>query len=109
MAKAGLIALVSTILLNRFAAAEPVRALNTDFPDPSLIQTRDGHYWAFATTGNGVNVQVAYSPDFSTWALLPGLDALPGPFPSWVNSASPATWAPDVIQRVSKSNEYPHK
>lgn len=40
--------------------------------------------YAFATTGNGVNVQVATSPDFVSWERLSGTDALPGPFPKIV-------------------------
>lgn len=88
-----------TPLLWSVISAEPVRVLDTDFPDPSLIYTK-GKYYAFATAGNGVNVQVAQSPDFVTWERLAGTDALPGPFPSWVESSSPNVWAPDVIQRV---------
>lgn len=76
--------------------AEPFLALNDNFPDPSLIQTSDGNYYAYGTTGNGVNAQVATSSDFTTWTLQSGVDALPGPFPSWVAS-SPSIWAPDVL------------
>lgn len=81
------------------AIAEPALAIDADFPDPSIIQIDSG-YWAFATEGNGVNAQVATSPDFSTWTRLSGVDALPGPFPSWVDSSSPAIWAPDVLVLV---------
>lgn len=81
------------------ASAAPVRVLDTDFPDPSVVYT-GSEYYAFGTTGNGVNAQVASSPDFNTWTLLDGTDALPGPFPSWVDS-SPGIWAPDVLQLVS--------
>lgn len=91
--------LASTALLGGFVAAESIRVIDADFPDPCIIQTDNGYY-AFATTGNGVNVQVASSQDFASWERLSGLDALPGPFPSWV-AESPAIWAPDVIQRVS--------
>lgn len=83
--------------------AEPIRALDIDFPDPCLIHTDQGYY-AFATNGNGINVRIASSTDFMSWDLLSGVDALPGPFPPWVAS-SPAVWAPDVIQRVSQ-DEY---
>lgn len=79
--------------------ANPEKVLDTNFPDPSVIKT-DAGYYAFATTGNGVNVQVARSEDFSSWDLLSGTDALPGPFPDWV-ATSPNTWAPDVVQSVS--------
>lgn len=99
MSSALFLALASTILLSGFVTAESTRVIDADFPDPCVIQTDDAYY-AFATTGNGVNVQVASSSDFASWELLSGTDAMPGPFPSWVAS-SPAIWAPDVIQRVS--------
>jgi beta-xylosidase len=83
------------------AASESSRVIDANFADPCVVQTSDGYY-AFATSGNGVNVQVASSSDFSTWNLMSGTDALPGPFPSWVAS-SPAIWAPDVIQRVRQN------
>jgi len=83
--------------LSVFAA--PVRVLNTDFPDPSLIRSDNGWY-SFATAGNGVQVQVATSSDFKTWELLKGHDAIPGPFPDWTKKDNPQVWAPDVIKRV---------
>jgi hypothetical protein len=91
------------LALSIHVLAEPIRVLDVDFPDPCLVQADYGYY-AFATNGNGVNVQVASSSDFMSWGRLDGVDALPGPFPSWVAS-SPAIWAPDVIQRVSQ-NQY---
>ncbi|KAJ5246338.1 hypothetical protein N7468_001321 [Penicillium chermesinum] len=92
-----LLSVASALLYTGLAAADAVRAIDSDFADPCLIQTSDGYY-AFATSGNNVNVQVASSSDFSSWDLMSGTDALPGPFPSWVAS-SPSVWAPDVIQR----------
>lgn len=94
----GVISYASMLALMGGAVAETFLALNTNFPDPSLLETSNGYY-AFATNGNGVNAQVASSPDFTTWTLLSGTDALPGPFPSWVDS-SPAIWAPDVLAMV---------
>ncbi|KAL3441296.1 putative arabinan-endo 1,5-alpha-L-arabinase [Aspergillus insuetus] len=79
------------------ALSEPVRVLDRDFPDPSIIQTNDGFY-SFATTSGGRNVQVAHSSDFDSWEFLDGHDALPGPFPEWV-ADEPMVWAPDVFQR----------
>ncbi len=41
----------------------PTRSLPVNFPDPLIITgpdgapTEDGHYWAYATNGNGANVQ----------------------------------------------------
>lgn len=91
------ISLLAASALSVFAA--PVRVLNVDFPDPSLIKTDDGWY-SFATAGNGVQVQVATSSDFKTWELLKGHDAIPGPFPDWTKKEGPEVWAPDVIKRV---------
>ncbi|THD00150.1 hypothetical protein EYZ11_000341 [Aspergillus tanneri] len=85
-----------TLLLPTVLAA-PWKVLDDNFPDPSVIQTKDGFY-AFGTTGNGVHAQIAHSKDFTSWEKL-SHDALPGPFPSWVKSESPSIWAPDVIQR----------
>lgn len=99
MSSAIFLTFASAALLSGIVTAESTRVIDADFPDPCVVQTDDGYY-AFATTGNGVNVQVASSPDFASWELLSGTDALPGPFPSWV-AGSPAIWAPDVIQRVS--------
>ncbi|KAJ5746174.1 arabinan-endo 1-5-alpha-L-arabinase [Penicillium odoratum] len=90
--------LAFALAILRLAASESTRAIDSNFPDPCVIQTNDGYY-AFATNGNGVNVQVASSSDFSSWDLMSGTDAMPGPFPSWIAS-SPAIWAPDVIQRA---------
>ncbi|KAJ5980604.1 glycosyl hydrolase [Penicillium waksmanii] len=92
-----LFSVVSAILMNGFSVAQPTRVIDSDFADPCVIQTGDGYY-AFATSGNGVNVQIASSSNFASWQLLSGNDAMPGPFPSWVAS-TPAIWAPDVIQR----------
>lgn len=72
----------------------PVLALN--FPDPSIINV-NGTWWAFATNGNQVYVQVASSQDFNTWTLLSGTDALPYP-PDWVREPRSNVWAPAVIQ-----------
>ena len=85
-------------LLSQQCFATPVRVLDTDFPDPSLIHSDDGYY-SFATAGNGVHVQLATSPDFKSWKLLDGYDPVPGPFPDWI-ADKPQIWAPDVIKRV---------
>jgi beta-xylosidase len=92
----------SALLLGGFVVSQPTRAIDGDFADPCVFQTDDGYY-AFATSANGVNVQIAKSPNFSSWELLSGSDAMPGPFPSWVAS-NPLVWAPDVIKRVNGAN-----
>ncbi|KAA8644462.1 glycoside hydrolase family 43 protein [Aspergillus tanneri] len=88
----------SLLALCQPSLALPRRVIDTDFPDPALLETKDGFY-AFATTGNGVNAQIAFSKDFKKWELQRGKDALPGPFPSgsWI-ADHPALWAPDVVK-----------
>jgi hypothetical protein len=45
-------------------------AIKTNFPDPSIIFVPgDGLWHAFATNGNGKQVQTATSPDFVTWTV----------------------------------------
>lgn len=73
-------------------------AIGQDFPDPAII--KEGNTWyAFSTASNGVNTQVATSPDFNTWTVLQGHDALPVPG-AWVASGQAGAWAPDVFQNV---------
>ncbi|KAI0130046.1 glycosyl hydrolase [Xylariales sp. AK1849] len=67
--------------------------LQKDFPDPSILQDRDGQWYSFATAGNGKQVQVARAPKQSgPWTLLNN-DLLPDGGP-WTTSEN--TWAPDV-------------
>ncbi|KUI65096.1 putative arabinan endo-1,5-alpha-L-arabinosidase C [Cytospora mali] len=76
-----------------------------DFPDPSIEQawSSDGGKWyAFATTGNGYQIQVAVadSPD-GPWTAL-GHDALPDSG-SWTTGVD--NWAPDV-KRMPPENQH---
>lgn len=72
----------------------------TDFPDPSITFV-DNTWYAFATGGNGKNIQMASSADFNTWNVIDG-DALPDlSAATWVDQGGPATWAPDIVQVVS--------
>jgi beta-xylosidase len=75
----------------RRAAVQPV--IHVDFPDPSIIQDFDGTWYAFATSGNDRNIQVARSPSPSgPWTVL-AQDALP--FSGlWTTGSN--NWAPDV-------------
>lgn len=70
------------------------------FPDPCLIRTNDGWH-AFSTNyldnGKWTHVQVAYTPDWKTWTLRTGKDAMPT-LASWIDPVSPRVWAPDVVQ-----------
>jgi predicted NBD/HSP70 family sugar kinase/GH43 family beta-xylosidase len=64
--------------------------LNVDFPDPFVLKV-GGTYYAYATNGNGKQVQTATSKDLVHWKLGP--DALPKVGP-WGFPGS--TWAPEV-------------
>ncbi|KAK8222571.1 glycosyl hydrolase [Phyllosticta paracitricarpa] len=70
------------------------KAIAQDFPDPSIIK-HAGSWYAFATTnGKGINVQVAVSPDFVSWTVVQGYDALPRTG-NW-SDPGPVLWAPDI-------------
>ena len=58
-----------------------------------IIDGGDGTYWAFATNGNGANVQTLRSTDLVSWEQGP--DALPE-LPEW--TAPGDVWAPEVIE-----------
>jgi hypothetical protein len=73
--------------------------LSSDFADPSIIQV-GGSWYAYGTGANGINIQVASSPNFGdSWKLWNNRDALLG-LPLWVDSKSPYVWAPNVVQIV---------
>lgn len=65
----------------------------TNFADPQIVEDGQGAYVAFATNGNGMNVQTAISEDMTTWKQ--GQDALPA-LPDW--STRGKVWAPEVIR-----------
>jgi hypothetical protein len=75
-------------------------AVGSDFPDPSIISVGNSLY-SFATSGNGVNIQLSVATSvpgqFNLWA---NYDVLPT-LPSWADAAQPDVWAPDVVQVVS--------
>jgi beta-xylosidase len=71
--------------------ANPV--VDANVPDPMIIADDDGSWWAFATNGNGANVQTMRSTDLVTWEQMP--DALPE-LPGWTTAGS--TWAPEVTR-----------
>jgi beta-xylosidase len=64
-----------------------------DFPDPFVLKA-DGTYYAYATNGNGANIQTATSKDLVHWK--PGPDAIPKLGP-WAQPSQ--TWAPEVLAR----------
>ncbi|KAK0522915.1 hypothetical protein OC834_005487 [Tilletia horrida] len=69
-----------------------------DFPDPGVRYDPVSKAWyAFATNGNGKNVQCSYTYDFCTWHHH-DQDVLPGPLPPWTSGRPGFIWAPEIIQ-----------
>lgn len=79
---------------NRMKYQNPV--LDINFPDPFVLKTPEGYY-AYATNGNGRDIQMAYSKDMVNWEVKG--DALGG-LPFWALGG--LTWAPEVIQNEGK-------
>ncbi|GEM46038.1 glycoside hydrolase family 43 protein [Deinococcus cellulosilyticus] len=79
---------------NRVKYQNPV--LNINFPDPFVLKTDEGYY-AYATNGNGKDIQMAFSKDLVNWDVKG--DALGG-LPFWAQGG--LTWAPEVIQNGEK-------
>lgn len=70
--------------------------LDSDFPDPAVLRTADGWYYAYATQGRAdgrmLNLQAARSRDLVRWERIG--DALPVK-PAWA-SRTQDFWAPHV-------------
>jgi beta-xylosidase len=67
--------------------------VDANVPDPMIIADDEGGWWAFATAGNGANIQTLRSSDLVTWEQAP--DALPA-LPAW--TAGRDVWAPEVAR-----------
>ena len=80
--------MIVALALAAWALHNPV--YTRDFPDPFILHVGQTYY-AYATNGNGSNVQTATSRDLVHWR--PGRDALPK-LGSWDFPGS--TWAPEV-------------
>lgn len=65
--------------------------IDRNFPDPTIVRSDDGRYYAYATEGNGHTIQVAVSDDLRQWKIAG--DALPQK-PAWANMHF---WAPHVL------------
>ncbi|HEX8392608.1 MAG TPA: glycoside hydrolase family 43 protein [Longimicrobium sp.] len=72
--------------------------LDNDFPDPAVMRSSDGWFYAFATQTTSFRVQVSRSKDLVNWSAVS--EALPTR-PAWA-SQSQNFWAPDVIERDGK-------
>ncbi|KUI66274.1 Extracellular endo-alpha-(1-_5)-L-arabinanase 1 [Cytospora mali] len=91
-------------LLYALAAATPSEVLSVDFADPSILyDPNSGDWYAFATAGNGENVQVANAASpTGPWTLL-DIDLLPNGMGSW--AVDTGIWAPDV-RYLSQSDSF---
>ena len=67
--------------------------VDSNVPDPMIIVDDDGVWWAFATNGNGANIQTLRSADLITWEQT--ADSLPE-LPTW--TAGGDVWAPEVAR-----------
>jgi len=68
--------------------------LDQDFPDPDVLKVGDVYY-AYATNGNEVNIQIARSTNLVHWEVLG--EALPE-LPTW--AVQSFGWAPDGYRRL---------
>jgi arabinan endo-1,5-alpha-L-arabinosidase len=84
--------------LNRKSPLYQNPVIDADFPDPTIIRSSDGYFYAYATqavvNGTWINIQVARSADLENWQRFG--DALPQK-PSWANQRQ-NFWAPHVTQ-----------
>lgn len=71
--------------------------INSNFPDPGVIQDDDGTWYAFSTNSNGTNIPVAVSQGTvdGPWVLT-DIDAMPR-YPIWASGKN--IWAPFVYKR----------
>jgi arabinan endo-1,5-alpha-L-arabinosidase len=99
--------LALAVLAGSAPAAGPARraatysnpVLDSDFPDPAVLEARDGYHYVYATQSRGsdgamLNIQVARSRDLTNWERLG--DALPAK-PAWA-SRTQDFWAPHVVE-----------
>ncbi|KAI5212405.1 glycoside hydrolase family 43 protein [Aureobasidium subglaciale EXF-2481] len=110
----GLLPFACAAPIKTTGSTDPTQVISVDFADPDLLQ--DGtQWWAFASNnhktiaavgGNLINVQIARSPDFTTWTVTGG-DALPT-VGAWVDpkagNQGAAVWAPSVSK--NKQGQY---
>lgn len=92
----GLPACVTTTQSTSAPPAYQNPVLDSDFPDPAVLRTADGYYYAYATQGRNdgqmLNIQAARSRDLVRWERVG--DALPVK-PAWA-SQTQDFWAPHV-------------
>lgn len=81
-----------TAVSGRAVAEGPV--LDRNFPDPDLVESR-GVYHAYATNGDGKNVQRATSGDLREWTVAES-DPLPA-LGAWAKPEQTLVWAPEVF------------
>ncbi len=94
---AAALASCSPIQYGRQAPTYVNPVLGTEFPDPAVLRSADGWFYAYATQGTPadttLNIQTARSVDLVYWELVG--DALPEK-PRWARSKQ-KFWAPHVL------------
>ncbi|KAF5004591.1 hypothetical protein FDECE_8921 [Fusarium decemcellulare] len=78
------------LTINHEGPLEP--RIDSDFPDPSITQAKDGSWVALATNGNGKQFQIATAKDLLGKWTLKDYDAMPDL--GWTNGEE--MWAPDL-------------
>lgn len=74
--------------------------LDQDFPDPVVVRSMDGSFYAYATMGNGFRIQLAHSSDLQQWTHLG--EAM-SPNSTWGDGLT--FWAPDVTLQTIKGKK----
>jgi hypothetical protein len=90
------VALLTLTAIEPIAAA-PIKVIDADFADPSILSI-GGKLYSYATGSGGKKVQVATADVFEGPWKVSSNDGLPDA-PGWVAS-NPLVWAPDVVDRV---------
>src|SRR5699024_371765 len=98
-----ILAILFCLGLNRAQAQETYKnpVLDRNFPDPAVIQSPDGYFYAYATQGS-VNIQIARSKDLVHWTHLGG--AMPVK-PDWADQTQDF-WAPHVLYDDERKTYY---
>ncbi|SJX64947.1 related to Endo-1,4-beta-xylanase [Sporisorium reilianum f. sp. reilianum] len=77
-----------------------------DFADPGVFYDRASQTWyAYATNGNGKNIQCSSTTDFCSWTHHEH-DCLPGPLPPYQSGTPGFLWAPEVISAPQNRGGY---
>lgn len=97
---------IRDMFLNKRGQSTIRQGTTFPFADASIFRWGPSFWWAFATPSvnqPNMHVQIATSPDFTTWTSQT-YDAMPAT-PPWADQTSPEVWAPNVVF-ISSTNSY---